>query len=177
MDLAMRTAGDPTSYARPVRAAIRELDRNLPLAAVEPMTALVSRAVGTSRLSTVLFGLFGILGLVLAAIGIYGVMTYTVQQRRHEIGIRVALGASPRDVLGLVVRRGALLSLAGIAIGLVGALAASSLMRRLLFGVPPHDAPTFVIIAALLAGVGVVAALVPGLRATHVDPVTVLRGE
>lgn len=177
MALAVRGAGDPDRYAGPVRAALRELDRDLPLAAVEPMTALVSRAVGTTRLSTVLFGLFGLLGLVLATIGIYGVMTYTVQQRRHEIGIRVALGASPRDVLRLVVWRGALLSLAGIAIGLVGALAASGLMRKLLFGVPPHDAATFVAIAALLAGVAVLAACVPGLRATRVDPVTVLRGE
>ena len=177
MALAVRAAGDPARYAASVRAAIRELDRDLPIGAVEPMTTLVSRAVGTSRLSTVLFGLFGVLGLVLAAIGIYGVMTYTVQQRRHEIGIRLALGASPRDVLRLVVWRGALLSLTGIAIGLVGALAATGLMRRLLFGVPPHDAPTFVVIAALLAGVGVLAACVPGLRATRVDPVTVLRGE
>jgi len=177
MALAVRGAGDPTRYVMPVRGAIRELDRDLPLGAIEPMTTLVSRAVGTSRLSTVLFGLFGVLGLLLAAIGIYGVMTYTVQQRRHEIGIRVALGASPRDVLRLVVWRGALLSLTGIAIGLVGALAATGLMRRLLFGVPPHDALTFVVIAALLAAVGVLAACVPGLRATRVDPVTVLRGE
>ena len=177
MALVVRGIGDPVRYAMPVRAAVSELDHDLPLAAVEPMTTLVSRAVGTTRLSTVLFGLFGILGLVLAAIGIYGVMTYTVQQRRHEIGIRVALGASPRDVLRLVVWRGTLLSLTGIAIGLLGALAASGLMRRLLFGVPPHDAWTFIAIAALLAGVGVLAACIPGLRATHVDPVTVLRGE
>ncbi|HEY2853429.1 MAG TPA: ABC transporter permease [Gemmatimonadaceae bacterium] len=177
MALVVRGGGDPTRYAQPVRAAIREVDRDLPLATVEPMTSLVSRAMGTTRLSTVLFGLFGILGLVLAAIGIYGVMTYTVQQRRQEIGIRVALGASPRDVLRLVVWRGAMLSLAGIAIGLVGALIASGLMRNLLFGVPPHDAPTFLAIAVALACVGVLAAYVPGLKATRVDPVAVLRGE
>jgi len=177
MALVVRGAGDPTRYAQPVRAAIREVDRDLPLATVEPMTSLVSRAMGTTRLSTVLFGLFGILGLVLAAIGIYGVMTYTVQQRRQEIGIRVALGASPRDVLRLVVWRGALLSLTGIAFGLVGALVASGLMRNLLFGVPPHDAPTFLAIAVVLACVGVLAAYVPGLKATRVDPVAVLRGE
>ena len=177
MALVVRGEGDGARYAMPVRMALRELDRDLPLAAVEPMTALVSRAMGTTRLSTVLFSLFGILGLVLAAIGIYGVMTYTVQQRRHEIGIRVALGASPHDVLRLVVWRGALLSLTGIAVGLVGALAAAGLMRKLLFGVPPHDVPTFVAIAAALAVVGVLAAYVPGRRATRVDPVTVLRGE
>lgn len=177
MALVVRGAGDPAQYAAPVRKAIRELDGDLPLAAVEPMTSLVARAVGSTRLSTALFGLFGILGLMLAAIGIYGVMTYTVQQRRHEIGIRVALGARPSDVLGLIVRRGAVLSLTGIVVGLAGALIASGLMRKLLFGVPPHDAPTFVVIAVLLAGVGVLAAYVPGVRATRVDPVTVLRGE
>lgn len=177
MALVVRGAGDPGHYATPVRNAIRELDRDMPLASVEPMTTLVSRAVGSTRLSTVLFGLFGILGLVLAAIGIYGVMTYTVQQRRHEIGVRVALGARPSDVLRLVVRRGALLSLAGIGVGLAGALIASGLMRKLLFGVPPRDAPTFIAIALILAGVGIVAAYVPGRRATRVDPVSVLRGE
>lgn len=177
MALVVRGTGDAARYAMPVRAAIRQLDANLPLAEVEPMTTLVSRAVGATRLSTVLFGLFGILGLVLAAIGIYGVMTYTVQQRRHEIGIRVALGASPSSVLRLVVGRGAVLSLTGIAIGLLAALVTSGLMRKLLFGVPPHDLPTFVAIAVVLAAVGVLAAYVPGLRATRVDPVTVLRGE
>ena len=177
MALVVRGAGDPARYTAPVRDAIRGLDPDLPLAAVEPMTSLVSRAVGSTRLSTVLFGLFGVLGLVLAAIGIYGVMTYTVQQRRHEIGIRVALGARPGDVLRFVVWRGAMLSLTGIAIGLIGGLAASGLMRKLLFGVPPHDVPTFVAIAAVLAGVGVLAAYLPGVRATRVDPVTVLRGD
>ena len=177
MALVVRGAGDPAAYAMPVRNAIRELDRDLPLAAVEPMESLASRAVGTTRLSTVLFGLFGVLGLVLAAIGIYGVMTYTVQQRRHEMGIRLALGASPSAVLLLVVWRGAMLSFTGIAIGLVGAMLASGLMRTLLFGVPPRDTLTFVSIAAVLAGVGILAACVPGLRASRVDPATVLRGE
>ena len=128
-------------------------------------------------MSTALFGLFGALGLLLAAIGIYGVMSYTVQQRRHEIGVRMALGASPRTVIAMIVQRGAVLSVAGIAIGLVIALAATGLMQKLLFGVPPHDAVTFATIAVVLAAVGIVAAYVPGLRATHVDPVAVLRGE
>ena len=177
MALVVKGAGDPAAFATPVRDAIREIDRDLPLATVEPMTALVSRAEGTTRLSTVLFGLFGALGLLLAAIGIYGVMTYTVQQRRREIGIRIALGASPRTVLGTVVRRGAALSVAGIGIGLLGALLVSGLMRKLLFGVAPRDALTLIIVAAVLGGVGLLAACLPGLRATRVDPVTVLRGD
>jgi predicted permease len=177
MALVVRGAGDPTAYAMPVRNAIRELDRDLPLAAVEPMTALASRAVSATRLSTVLFGLFGILGLVLATIGIYGVMTYSVEQRRHEIGIRIALGASSRDVVRLLVWRGLSLSIAGVAIGSVAAVIASGLIRKLLFGVPPRDAPTFLAIAALLVAVGMLAAWVPGRRATRVDPISVLRGE
>lgn len=177
MALVVRGSGDPVKYATPVRNAILDLDHDLPLAAVEPMSALVSRATGSMRLSTTLFGLFGGLGLVLAAIGIYGLMTYTVQQRRHEIGIRIALGASPRDVVRMIVRRGTMLSLTGIVIGLIAALAASGLMRKLLFGVPPHDATTFGAIAVVLAAVGILAAWVPGVRATRVDPVTALRGE
>jgi putative ABC transport system permease protein len=177
MTLVVRVAGDPASYGSALRGAMREVDRDVPLAEVQPLSALVSRALGSSRLATALFGLFGGLGLLLAGIGIYGVMTYTVQQRRHEIGVRLALGASPRSVLAMVVRRGAALSLIGIVIGLAAALAASGLMRKLLFGVPPHDGVTFGAIALLLAAVGVVAAYVPALAATHVDPVSVLRGE
>lgn len=175
--LVVRVAGDPASYGAALRGAMRDVDRDVPLADMRPLSALVSEALGTSRLATTLFGSFGALGLLLAAIGIYGVMTYTVQQRRHEIGVRLALGASPGSVLGMVVRRGAALSLVGVAVGLVAALAASGLMRKLLFGVPPHDGVTFAAMALLVAAVGVVAAYVPGLRATRVDPVTVLRGE
>ncbi|HEX4685109.1 MAG TPA: ABC transporter permease, partial [Gemmatimonadaceae bacterium] len=176
MTLVVRVAGDPASYGNPLRAVMREVDRDVPLA-LQPLSTLALQALGTTRLATTLFGLFGALGLLLAGIGIYGVMTYTVQQRRHEIGVRLALGASPRSVLAMVVRRGAVLSLVGIVIGLIAALAASGLMQKLLFGVPPRDAVTFGAIALLLAGVGVVAAYVPGLRATRVDPLTVLRGE
>jgi putative ABC transport system permease protein len=177
MTLVVRVSGEPGSYGSALRAAMREVDRDVPLASVQPLSALVSQAVGTTRLATALFGLFGALGLLLAGIGIYGVMTYTVQQRRHEIGVRLALGASPRSVLTMVVRRGAVLSVAGIVVGLVVAFAATKLMQKLLFGVPPHDAMTFGAIALLLATVGVAAAYVPGRRATHVDPLTVLRGE
>src|SRR5207248_11619151 len=138
----------------------------------QPMSALVSKAEGPTRLSASLFGLFGALGLVLAAIGIYGVMSYTVQQRRHEIGVRLALGASPRNVVAMVVGRGASLAAIGIVIGTGLALASAGLMQKLLFGVAPHDRTTFIATAAILGGVGILAAYVPGLRATSVDPVT-----
>ncbi len=108
----------------------------------------------STRLAASLFALFGALGLLLAAIGIYGVMSYTVQQRRHEIGVRVALGASPRSVTGLAARRGLSLALLGIAIGTVLAFAGAGPAQRLLFGIPPHDGVTFAAIAAVLAGAG-----------------------
>src|SRR4029078_2586135 len=119
--------------ATPMRKAVREIDPNIPLAPVMPMTELVTRSVGSTRLSAALFGLFGILGLLLAGIGIYGVMTYTVQQRRHEIGVRIALGASPRDVVTMVVGRAARLAALGIVIGTILTLAGSGLLKNLLF--------------------------------------------
>ena len=177
MTLVVRVAGDPGSYGNVVRTAVRAVDRDLPLASVQPMNALVSRTTGPARLSTTVFALFGVLGLTLAAVGIYGVMSYTVQQRQHEFGIRLALGATPRTLIGMVTGRGAVLAVTGIAIGTVAALAAAGLMRNLLFGIPPHDAPTFVTIALVLSAVAVLAAYFPGRRATRVDPVNALRDE
>lgn len=130
-----------------------------------------------ARVSATLFTLFGVLGLLLAAIGIYGVMSYTVQQRQHEIGVRMALGASAGSVIGMVVRRGVVLSALGIAIGAVLAFAAAGLMQRLLFGVPPHDRVTFATISLLLAGIGTLAAYLPARRAARVDPVSALRDQ
>jgi putative ABC transport system permease protein len=175
MDVVVRVSGDPPQFVRPVAAAIRRVDPAIPLASAQPLSTLAARAVASTRLSASLFALFGALGLLLAAIGIYGVVSYTVQQRQHEIGVRVALGASTRNVIGMVVRRGAVLALLGIAIGSVLAFAGAGLMQRLLFGIPPHDGVTFVTIAAVLAGVGVLAAYLPARRAARVDPVTALR--
>jgi putative ABC transport system permease protein len=172
-----RVDGDPANFAGQMRAAIHEVDPTIPLASLRPMSQLAAQSVGSARLSAALFGLFGILGLLLAGIGIYGVMTYTVQQRRHEIGVRLALGATPRNVVAMVVGRGAALSGIGIAIGAVLAFSGAGLLKKLLFGVPPHDTVTFAAIAVILAAVGTIAAFFPGLKATHVDPVTALRGE
>ena len=175
MDLVVRVNGDPAQYARPVAAAIRRVDPNLPLASAQPLANLAAATVASTRLSASLFALFGGLGLLLAAIGIYGVMSYTVQQRQHEIGVRVALGASTANVVGMVVRRGAALSLLGIVIGTALAFAGAGLMQRLLFGIPPHDRVTFLTIALVLATVGSLAAYLPARRAARVDPVTALR--
>jgi putative ABC transport system permease protein len=175
MDVVVRVNGDPATFVMPVAAAIRRVDPTIPLASAQPFSTFAALAVASTRLAASLFALFGALGLTLAAIGIYGVMSYAVQQRRHEIGVRVALGASRRSVIAMVVRRGASLSVLGIAIGSVLAFAGAGLMQRLLFGIPPHDGVTFATIAAVLAAAGVLAAYLPARRAARVDPITALR--
>ena len=177
MSLVVRGQGDASSYVRPVRDAMKSLDPDLPLAQMRTMDEWVSQSLGTSRLSTTLFGLFGTLGLILAAVGIYGLMSYTVEQRRHEIGIRMTLGAKPAEVVRMVVQRGAMLAVTGIVIGMAGALVLTRFMQKLLFQVAPSDHVTLAGVAAVLAAVAVLAAYVPGRRATRVDPVRVLRGE
>ncbi|HEX6966328.1 MAG TPA: ABC transporter permease [Gemmatimonadaceae bacterium] len=177
MTMVVRTAGDPVSLARPVRETIRAIDPDQPIAQLRPMTELVSASLGSTRLSTILFGLFGGIGLVLAMIGIYGVGAYTVEQRRHEFGIRMALGARPRDVLAMVVRRGLVLTSIGIVAGVAGALALTHLMRALLFGVAPDDPVTFAWVAMLLAGIAALSSYLPARRATRIDPVSALRSE
>ncbi|HEV8445946.1 MAG TPA: ABC transporter permease [Gemmatimonadaceae bacterium] len=177
LSIVLRGSGDPSSYVAPLRKAVREIDRNIPLAAVEPLSALEKRAVVSNRLSAALFSLFGILGLLLAAVGIYGVVSYTVEQRRHEIAVRVALGATRGDVVRSILMRGAGLCAIGIGIGMVVAFAGANLMQKLLFGIPPRDATTFAVNGALLAIIGLLAAYVPGLRAARVDPARALRGE
>jgi predicted lysophospholipase L1 biosynthesis ABC-type transport system permease subunit len=175
MALVVRVNGDPAEYSKAVAAAIREVDPNIPLASPQPLAKLAAASVASTRVSATLFALFGALGLLLAAIGIYGVTSYTVQQRQHEIGVRITLGASTGNVVGMVVRRGATLALIGIAIGTALAFAGAGLMQRLLFGIPPHDRVTFATIAVVLATVGVVAAWLPARRAAQVDPVAALR--
>ncbi|HJR40437.1 MAG TPA: ABC transporter permease [Gemmatimonadaceae bacterium] len=177
MTLVVRGIGDQRRLAQSIREAVHSLDPEQPVAQLRPMEELVAESVGTTRLSTMLFGLFGGLGLVLAAVGIYGVMSYTVQQGKHEIGVRMALGASPATVLAGVMRSGLTLAIAGVAIGVAGALALTRLMRTLLFGVSPGDPMVLVQIALVLAVVAAVAVWVPARRATRVDPMLALRNE
>jgi ABC-type antimicrobial peptide transport system permease subunit len=177
MWLVVRGTGDAATLVQPLRAALRAVDPNVPLAQVRPLERLVAESLGRSRLSTALFALFGGLGLVLAAVGIYGVMSHTVQLRRHEMGVRMALGASAGSVRGLVVRRGAQLAIAGIVLGTLGGLAATRLMTKLLYDVGPGDPRTFLITAAILGGVALLASYLPARAATAVSPVTALRGE
>jgi putative ABC transport system permease protein len=141
------------------------------------MEEVLSRSIAQERFNVSLLGLFAMIGLILAAIGIYGVMSYAVTQRTHEFGLRIALGAQMKDVLRLVIGNGLTLALIGVAIGLAGAFALTRLMTSLLFGVTPIDAPTFVTVSILLLAVALVACYIPARRAMKVNPLIALRYE
>jgi putative ABC transport system permease protein len=159
------------------RAAIHEIDRELPLANIRTMEEMIGRSMSQRRLSTILLGTFSAIALLLATIGIYGVMSYTVSQRQRELGIRMALGASRNGVLGLVLRQGMGLATIGVVLGLFGAFALTRLVASQLYNVGATDPATFVAVTALLTTVALVASLVPAMRATRVDPVVALREE
>jgi putative ABC transport system permease protein len=177
MTLVVRSPLPPESLAASLRREVRELDPGVPLSRVETMRALAERANAGARLNLLLVALFAGLALALAAVGVYGVMSYAVTERRHEIGVRLALGARGRDVVGMIVRQGMRLALAGVAVGLVGAFALTRLMAGLLYGVGATDPATYAAVALLLAAVALLACLVPALRATRVDPLSALRHE
>ena len=141
------------------------------------MDHVVAEATGQSRFYLILLGAFATVALVLAGVGIYGVMSYSVSRRTHEIGIRMALGAQGRDVLRLVVFQGIIQALAGVAVGLAGALALSRLMAGLLYGTRPNDPATFAAVVLVLSAVAVAASYIPARRATKVDPMVALRYE
>jgi putative ABC transport system permease protein len=177
MNLIARTAGDPLSLAPSLRAQVWAGDHNLAIANLGTMKDLVSASVVQQRFILLLLGCFAALALLLATVGIYGVMSYAVTQRTHEIGIRMALGARMTDVLKLIVRNGIVLTLIGVAIGLTLAFALTRLMTSLLFGVTPTDALTFAMVSAGLVLVALVACYIPARRATKVDPLVALRYE
>lgn len=176
-NLVIRMQGDPASIAPAVRREVRSIDRDQPVANINTMEQWVGRAIAAPRYRTVLIGLFAGVALVLAAVGIYGVMSYTVAQRTHEIGVRMALGARQLDVLKLVVRQGMSLVLLGVGLGLAGAIALTRVMATLLFGVATKDPATFVAVTVLLSIVAFGACYIPARRATKVDPLVALRYE
>jgi putative ABC transport system permease protein len=160
-----------------VRRAVAEIDSREVVYNVQTMNEVVSNSFAARRLSMLLLGVFAALALALACVGIYGVISYLVGQRTHEIGVRVALGAQPGDVLRLIIGQGALMALLGVAIGVAAALLLTRLMASQLFGVSPHDPLTFAAVAMLLMIVSIAACYIPARRAMRVDPVVALRCE
>ena len=177
MFIAVRTESDPMRLASYVRAAVREVDRNQPIARIATMDQVLRGSMAQPRFNTLLLALFAAIALVLALVGIYGMMSYSVAQRAREIGVRMAIGARREDVLRMIVGQASRLMLAGIAIGLCGALAASRALSGLLFGIASTDPSTFIAVPLLFALVALAASYLPARRATRVDPMVVLRSE
>jgi putative ABC transport system permease protein len=171
------TTADPVALQPAVRNMIKQIDKDQLIWEMKTMEQMRAESVARRRFNMLLLGIFASLALVLAAVGIYGVMSYSVTQRTHEIGIRIALGAQTRDVIGMVVRQGMTLALIGVGLGLAAAFVVTRIMTSLLFGVSPTDGVTFMLVAAGLSGIALVACLIPARRATRVDPMVALRYE
>jgi putative ABC transport system permease protein len=166
-----------SSLAAAIRKRVREIDPNEPVNQIITMDERLSNSVAVRRFQMLLLGVFAAVSLVIAAVGIYGVVSYAVSQRTHEIGIRMALGAQRSDVLRMVIWRGMSLTLIGVALGLAAALALTRVLKNLLFEVSATDPATFALIALLLIGVSLIASYIPARRATRVDPLQALRRE
>jgi predicted lysophospholipase L1 biosynthesis ABC-type transport system permease subunit len=177
MTLVVKTGGDPLALAGPIRAIVRELDPNLPVANVRPMTDVVGTALATPRFTGWLLALFAMLALVLSAVGIYGVLAYLVSQRTHEIGIRLAMGAERPQVLRMVLGHGLALAMIGLFIGVGAAFFLTSLMAAQLHDIAPRDLTTFVGVPVLMTLVALAASYIPAWRATRVDPLIALRAQ
>ncbi len=177
MDIAIRTTGDPTSVIAALKGAVRELDPDLPVSDVETMERLIARTVGDQRVLALTLALFAWVALILAALGLYGVLSYHVSQRVSELGLRLTLGAGTREIASLVLSRGVRLVAAGITVGAVVALAVTRFLEHLLFGVQATDPTTFVAVTLLYAVVGTAACLTPVWRAVRVDPLVALQAE
>lgn len=173
----IRTASDPTKVAAAIRRAVGEVDRDQPVIQIRTMDNVISESIWREHFSASMMGIFATIALVLAAVGIYGVLAYSVSRRTHEIGIRSALGATRGDILRLVVREGMVLALIGVGAGIVVALGLTRLMAGLLYGVRPRDPLTFVALSLLLAAVALLATYLPARRAAKVDPMVALRYE
>ncbi len=173
----VRTTADRAVAEREIRAAVAAVDRNVPVYGIQTLSDAVSASVEQPRFYTVVCAAFALVALLLAAIGIYGVISYGVSQRSREFGVRIALGATPRDVVALVVRSGTRITVVGLAIGLVGAILATRTLRALLFGVSAMDGLTFAVVCIVLAGAATLASWLPARRAAAVDPVVAMRAE
>jgi putative ABC transport system permease protein len=173
----VKTDDDPARFVSAIRAAVQSVDKDQPISDVRTLDERIGMSVGQERFNALLLGAFSGVALLLAAIGLYGVLSYTVAQRTHEIGVRLALGADPHDVLRLVIRHGVTLVAAGLAIGIAGSLTLTGLVEGLLFGISPSDPRAHLVVVAVLALVALAACWIPARRAAHVDPIVALRYE
>jgi putative ABC transport system permease protein len=177
MAIVARTTIDPAAFATDLRRAVTSVDRNMPVSDLQTMRTIVDRSSARQRFATLLLTVFAGVALVLGLVGIYGVMSYAVAQRQREIGIRMALGASPSNARSMVLREGLAMTGGGIVLGLIAAAMGSRLLGGLLFGVGRNDPLTFVVVPLLLAAVALLASYIPARRATRVDPTTALRAD
>ncbi len=177
LQFVVHTAGDPMSLANAVQQEVANLDKELPIFDVKTMDQRVAASLANRRFAAWLLAVFSFIAMLLAAVGLYGVMAQSVLQRSREIGVRMALGAQSRDVLRMILRQGAILIAGGLMAGTVAALVLTSLMKSMLFAVSPADPLTFTLVAVLLSAVALTAAWLPARRATRVDPVNTLRYE
>jgi ABC-type antimicrobial peptide transport system permease subunit len=168
---------DPLSLVSAIRAELAAVDGNLPMASVRPFIDDVERAMGPTRFALTLIGVFGVIALVLASVGLYGVLSYLVRQRTAEIGVRLAFGAESAGILRMVVGQGLGLAGAGVVLGLLAAVPLTGAMKSLLVGVAPTDIPTFTGISGIFLAVAALACWIPARRAAHLDPVAALRDE
>jgi putative ABC transport system permease protein len=177
MDIMVRTPGDASAMAGIMRKLIADLDRTQPVYDVQTVEQALADSIAPRRFNLLLLGIFAAAALLLAVVGIYGVMGYAVTQRTHEIGVRMALGARRVEVVRMVVQQGMATAAAGIAVGVVAALGLTRVMGSLLYEIAPTDGPTFAVVCSILAAAAFLACCLPGLRASKVDPVVALRYE
>jgi putative ABC transport system permease protein len=177
LNLVVRTQGDPRALAKTLQAEVNALDKDIPIYRVKTLDQYLGTAIAQPKFNALLIGMFGLLALILTAIGLYGVIAYSVAQRTQEIGIRMALGAQTGDVLRMVLRQGLLLTAIGLALGVTGAYFLTKVLTDLLYGIQPADPLTFIMTSLMLTGVAIVACLVPARRAARTDPMVALRYE
>ncbi|HET8677497.1 MAG TPA: FtsX-like permease family protein, partial [Blastocatellia bacterium] len=177
VSLVLRTTSEPMSVVSAVRGQIQSLDNEMPISSVRTMESILSNSVASPRFNMMLLGIFAAVALLLAAVGIYGVISYSVTQRTHEIGIRMALGARQSDVLRMVVGQGMALAVIGVSAGMIGAFAVTRLMTDLIYDVSATDPATFALLPLLLIAVAILSSYIPARRATRVDPMIALRHE
>jgi putative ABC transport system permease protein len=175
--LVIRTASSSAGLTTAVRHAVAEVDKDQAVYAFKSMEQVLASSASPYRFYMLLLGLFASVALVLATIGTYGVISYSVSERTHEIGIRLALGAQPREVLALIVRHGLVFSLIGVVLGLIASFAATRILSNFLFAVTAHDPITFVVVSLVLVSITLLATYIPARRATKVDPMVALRCE